>query len=116
LTIIDRQACSEIQQAGREDLELEDVDFGRRMATHRELTQHPELYNLNALFDESGYFLIYPSIVGIKIVNLVSRETEAVLGTLPYSSFLLHYLLQENSRTRRGSSTLPCSRTPTPRR
>ena len=62
---------------------LEDVDFGRRMATHRELAQHAELHNFNAIFDESGHFLLYSTLVGIKIVNLLTNKVERILGNLP---------------------------------
>lgn len=34
----------------------------------------------NAIFDESGHFLIYCTMLGIKVVNLVTNRVSRVLG------------------------------------
>jgi peptidylprolyl isomerase domain and WD repeat-containing protein 1 len=36
----------------------------------------------NTLFDESGNFLIYPTMIGIKIINLKENKCEYLLGIL----------------------------------
>ena len=83
---------------------LEDVDFGRRMATHRELSQHPEMRNFNAIFDETGNFLIYATLVGIKVINLLTNKVERILGTIAQSVNHEKSMMQEELKTQRGSS------------
>ena len=60
-------------------LGLEALDFGRRAAVERELEESESLNMFNAVYDESDNFLIFPTIVGIKIVSL---NTNAVVRTL----------------------------------
>lgn len=42
--------------------------------------EEPGAPSPNALFDESGNFLIYCSLIGIKVVNLVSNTVSCILG------------------------------------
>jgi hypothetical protein len=60
-----------MQQAGTAVYSLEDMDFGRRIATERELERSESgpggaLRTANAVWDESGNFLLYPTMLGIK--------------------------------------------------
>lgn len=64
-------AIQEMQQAGTAVYKVEDMEFGRRLAVERELElPGPEGYVsgrwCNAIWDESGAFIIYPSLLGIK--------------------------------------------------
>ncbi len=54
-------ACREAQDNGK--LGLDSLDFGRRAAVESELDQSDALNNQNAIFDESGHILIYPTLV-----------------------------------------------------
>jgi peptidylprolyl isomerase domain and WD repeat-containing protein 1 len=58
---------------------IDEMEFGRRVALEREL----EKYEIptNAIFDETGYFLIYPTMLGIKVVNLVANKLVRYIGT-----------------------------------
>lgn len=49
--------------------QLEDIDFGRRMAVERELWNSAEETHgpPNAIFDESGNFLFYATLLGVKV-------------------------------------------------
>lgn len=63
-------------------LGIDSLDLGRRVAVEKELESLPDiLCRSNAVFDESGNFLIYGSLVGIKILNLVSNRVVRTLGT-----------------------------------
>ena len=44
------------------------------------LQDEPGAAQPNAVFDESGNFLIYSSLVGIKVVNMISNCVCRVLG------------------------------------
>ncbi len=61
----------EMQQAGTAVYQLDDMDFGRRLAIDRELEKSESgprgaLRSANAVWDESGNFLLYPTMLGIK--------------------------------------------------
>jgi peptidylprolyl isomerase domain and WD repeat-containing protein 1 len=60
---------------------LDPLDMGRRLATERELESSPEALGMcNMCFDESGHFLIFGTLKGIKIVNVVTNKVVRVLG------------------------------------
>jgi peptidylprolyl isomerase domain and WD repeat-containing protein 1 len=50
------------------ELHMDTLVLGRRLAMERELESSPETLSLcNVVFDESGNFLIYGSLAGIKV-------------------------------------------------
>ena len=53
---------------------------GRRQAVERELEKDKEAPMPNAIFDESGNFVLYPTLLGIKMVNVVSNALVKILG------------------------------------
>lgn len=65
------EAIQEMQQAGTAIYKVEDMEFGRRLAVERELElpgpdgQVPGRW-INAIWDESGAFVLYPTLLGIK--------------------------------------------------
>lgn len=64
-------AVMEMQQAGTAVFKLDDMDFGRRLAAERELDRSESgpgglLRTANAVWDESGNFVLYPTMLGIK--------------------------------------------------
>ena len=71
---------TEMQQAGTALQKLDEVDFGRRLAIEREL-ENPSVKNkINVAFDESSNFIIYGSIVGIKVINTFTNRVVKVYG------------------------------------
>jgi hypothetical protein len=65
------QAIQEMQQAGTAMSKLDDMEFGRRLAMERELEMpgpdgHVPGRWSNAIWDESGAFILYPSLLGVK--------------------------------------------------
>ena len=60
-----------MQQAGTAVYRVEDMEFGRRLAVERELElpgpdgRIPGML-INAVWDESGSFVLYPTLLGIK--------------------------------------------------
>ena len=60
---------------------LDALELGRRQATERELEASPESLALcNMTFDESGHFLAFGTLKGIKLVNVVTNKVVRVLG------------------------------------
>ncbi|KAI9772305.1 MAG: hypothetical protein M1840_001054 [Geoglossum simile] len=71
---------TEMQQAGTALQKLEDVEFGRRLAIEREL-ESPALRNkIDIIFDESSHFILYGSILGIKVINTLTNRVVKVFG------------------------------------
>jgi len=61
------QAVQEMQQAGTAVYRVEDMEFGRRLAIEKEIDADAHaLATMNAVWDESGNFVIYPTLLGIK--------------------------------------------------
>lgn len=76
------------------------------MATHRDLFNHPELHNSNAVFDESGNFLLYASLVGIKTVNLLTNKVECILGRVENTERFLQLALLQGSTSKKSAIRL----------
>lgn len=71
---------TDMQQAGTAMQKLEDVEFGRRLAVEREL-ENPALQNkINVIFDESSNFVIYGSILGTRVMNILTNRVVKVYG------------------------------------
>jgi peptidylprolyl isomerase domain and WD repeat-containing protein 1 len=72
-------------------LHLDTIDFGRRAAVEKELAASPNV--ANCLFDESGHFILYPTLLGIKMVNLETNKLVRVLGKVESSDRFLRIAL-----------------------
>ena len=51
-----------------------------RMALEKELDNTGALRLCNLMYDESGHFLIFPSMLGVKVVNMYSNKLEKIIG------------------------------------
>jgi peptidylprolyl isomerase domain and WD repeat-containing protein 1 len=71
---------TEMQQAGTALQKLEDVEFGRRLAIERELETPAFRIKANIVFDESGHFILYGSMLGIKVINTLTNRVVKVFG------------------------------------
>lgn len=69
-----------MQQAGTALQKLEDVEFGRRLAIERELENPATSNKLNVIFDETGHFILYGSIMGTKVINTFTNRVVKVFG------------------------------------
>lgn len=76
-------AIQEMQQAGTAVYRVDDMEFGRRLAMDRELElpapdgRIPGRW-INAVWDESGNFVLYPTLLGVK------GTYEFVLGVVSF--------------------------------
>lgn len=68
------QALEEMQQAGSATQKVEPVEFGRKMAAERDVSSALLKDKSNVIFDESGNFLIYGSMLGIKVLNTYTNQ------------------------------------------
>lgn len=74
------QIIEEMQQAGTALQKLDDVEFGRRLATEREIESQALRNKANIIFDESGHFIIYGSMLGVKVLNTYTNRIVKVYG------------------------------------
>ncbi|EON96898.1 putative cyclophilin-type peptidyl-prolyl cis-trans isomerase protein [Phaeoacremonium minimum UCRPA7] len=74
------QVIEEMQQAATAVQKLEPVEFGRRFAVEREVDSATYRNKVNVIFDESGHFIIYGSIAGIKVLNTYTNHVVKVFG------------------------------------
>jgi len=58
-----------------------------------ELEASPVTSTQNAVFDETGHFLIYSSLLGIKVVNVETNRVVRVLGKIEAGERFLHVAL-----------------------
>ncbi|KAK1061835.1 Peptidyl-prolyl cis-trans isomerase cyp15 [Friedmanniomyces endolithicus] len=72
---------TEMQQAGTLSSEpLEAVDFGRRIAVERELDAPAVRSRQNVIFEESGHFILYGSLLGTKVINTLTNRVVKLYG------------------------------------
>lgn len=50
------------------------------MAVERDFEKSDSWKLMNLLFDESGYMLLYPTMLGVKMVNLYTNRCVRLLG------------------------------------
>ena len=119
-------AIQEMQQAGTAIYKVEDMEFGRRLAVERELElpgaddRIPGMW-INAVWDESGSFVIYPTLLGIKgecevtvciftvltpcaVVNTVTNRVVRLLGKDETVRFV-HLTLYQGAPAKKGLTT-----------
>ncbi|KAL8964954.1 MAG: hypothetical protein Q9197_006734 [Variospora fuerteventurae] len=71
---------TDMQQAGTALQNLEDVEFGRRLAVEREIENPISQKKINVVFDESSNFILYGSLLGIKVINTLTNRVVKVFG------------------------------------
>ncbi|KAI6042675.1 hypothetical protein EDC04DRAFT_2965944 [Pisolithus marmoratus] len=100
----------QMQQAGTTAYKVDDMEFGRRLALERELElpeadgRIPAMWS-NAVWDESGAFVIYPTLLGIKVVNTVTNKVVRLMGKDEAVRFM-NLALYQGAPAKRGFTTL----------
>ncbi|ETI26965.1 hypothetical protein G647_10064 [Cladophialophora carrionii CBS 160.54] len=74
------ETITAMQQAGTSLQKLDEVEFGRRMAVERELDNPALRSRINIVFDESGHFIAYGSLLGIKVINTLTNRVMKAYG------------------------------------
>jgi peptidylprolyl isomerase domain and WD repeat-containing protein 1 len=59
--------AQDVQRSDAPMYRLDAIDFGRRMAIEKEIEKTESAPQPNAIFDESSNFLIYATLLGIKV-------------------------------------------------
>lgn len=97
-------------QGDDESLKIEPIDFGRRMAVEKELDaardKDPDCAMPNCVFDQSSKLLLFPSPIGIKVMNLVENKVVRIIGKPEANERFLGMSLMQNAASKRGEAPL----------
>lgn len=74
------RTAEDMQQAGTALRQLDAVEFGRRLAAEHELESEALRDKANVIFDESGHFLLYGAMLGVKVVNTFTNKVVKLYG------------------------------------
>lgn len=85
---------------------LANMEFNRRVALEKELDKTDSLQYTQLAFDESGNFLMVPTMIGIKVINLVTNRLARLIGKPENMRFLNLALFQGKARKTTGAVTL----------
>ncbi|GBG87427.1 hypothetical protein CBR_g45485 [Chara braunii] len=94
------EAAQDLQRSEAEMFKLDAIDFGRRMAVEREIEKAAEegAPAPTAVFDESSNFILYPTLLGIKVVNLHTNRCVRVIGKQENTERFLRIALYQGSK------------------
>jgi peptidylprolyl isomerase domain and WD repeat-containing protein 1 len=95
----------EMQQAGTALMKLDDVEFGRRLAIEREIESATYRDKMNIIFDESGHFILYGSMMGTKVINTFTNKVVKVYGR-DENFRPLHLALYQGQPQKKGVTTV----------
>lgn len=100
---------SEMQHAGTAVHTIDDMEFGRRLAQERDIERQKggQSGTVNAIFDASGNFIIYSTLLGIKIVNLTTNKVQRLLGKAE-SLRPMHLTLYQGAPHKKNVTTVVC--------
>lgn len=59
---------------------IPNMEYGRRMANERDIEKQDALNYSNILFDSSGHFILYSTMIGVKLVNIETNKCVKILG------------------------------------
>ena len=118
------QASQNLQSTDTEAFKLEDFDFGRRFAIEKKyhnallemskldeedqeemLVDHEFVSRPNALFDASSNFLIYSTLLGIKVINIHTNKVSRMLGKIENTERFTHVALYQGTTNSSSSKT-----------
>ncbi|VFQ82800.1 unnamed protein product [Cuscuta campestris] len=101
------EVAQDLQRSDVPLYRLDAIDFGRRMAIEREIEKTENVPQPNAIFDESSNFIIYATLLGIKIVNLHTNKVARILGKVESNDRFLRIALYQGDRSNKKFRKLP---------
>ncbi|XP_068338529.1 peptidyl-prolyl cis-trans isomerase CYP71-like isoform X1 [Pyrus communis] len=103
------EVAQDLQRSDVPLYQLEAIDFGRRMAVEREIEKTESAPQPNAVFDESSNFLIYATLLGIKVVNLHTNKVSRILGKVENNDRFLRIALYQGDRSSKKVRKIPAA-------
>jgi hypothetical protein len=68
------------QRDDKSPYKIEAIDFGRRMAIETQLAANETAAASNVIFDQTGNFIMFSCMLGIKLVNITLNKLETIIG------------------------------------
>eukprot|EP00053_Salpingoeca_punica_P011903 m.106158 g.106158 ORF g.106158 m.106158 type:complete len:628 (+) comp15809_c0_seq2:41-1924(+) len=82
------------------------MEFGRRIAAEKDLIKSPFIRHETAVFDESSNFILYPTLIGIKVVNIKTNRCVRIIGKGENTRFISICLYQGDPNERKALQSL----------
>ncbi|XP_038894702.1 peptidyl-prolyl cis-trans isomerase CYP71 [Benincasa hispida] len=101
------EVAQDLQRSDAPLYRLEAIDFGRRMAVEKEIEKTESAPQPNAVFDESSNFLIYATLLGIKVVNLHTNKVARILGKVENNDRFLRIALYQGDKSSKKVRKIP---------
>lgn len=86
--------------------QLPDMEFGRRLAAERDLQKSELFSTANIIYDASGNFVLYATMLGIKILNLHTNKCNRLIGKPENVRFLNLSLFQGTLNKKSAALTI----------
>ncbi|KAF2365092.1 Cyclophilin-type peptidyl-prolyl cis-trans isomerase domain, partial [Trinorchestia longiramus] len=102
LTRVFDESLDHVTELQHRKPQIPTMEFGRRMAVERDVEKSGSFGNL--VYDASGYLLLYPTILGVKVLNL---HTNRLVRTIARpENFRVQQIALFQGRVNRNQSTL----------
>lgn len=101
------EVAQDLQRSDNPLYRLETIDFGRRLAIEKQIEQTETAPQPNAVFDESSNFIIYATLLGIKVVNLHTNKVVRILGKVETNDRFLRIALYQGDRSSKKVRKIP---------
>lgn len=101
------EVAQDLQKSDVPLYHLDAIDFGRRMAVEKEIEKTENVPQPNAVFDESSNFLIYATLLGIKVVNLHTNKVSRILGKVENNERFLRIALYQGDKGNKKVRKIP---------
>jgi len=86
---------NEIQKDPDAVHKIDAIDFGRRMAVERQINQDDNVAPSNVVFDYSSNFVLYSTMLGIKVVNILTNQIVRIIGIVESTERFLSIALYQ---------------------
>ncbi|CAH1775450.1 unnamed protein product [Owenia fusiformis] len=106
LTKILDESLSQFTHLQQMKQQLPNMEFGRRMAVERDLEKAEAFSLVNIIFDPSGNFVIYATMLGIKVINLTTNRCVRFIGKPENVRFLYLALCEGSSKKSSAAVTM----------
>ena len=64
------------------------MEFNRKVSNEKELEKSEVNHHCNIIFDSTGHFIMYATMIGIKLVNLYTNKGEPKATSAGGSDFI----------------------------
>ena len=85
---------------------IPNMEFGRRMNNEKDIEKTDSLCYSNILFDITGHFILYATMIGIKLVNIETNKCVKILGKSDNIRPLFVALFQGKSKKSNAAVTI----------